>query len=195
MSSIPSELEQLYLRYFGNKPKVVLPKDVPPTSYTSKSGMLSTRFLGVEIWLPVTLIGLPNEIGDNGKLFLPYCTVRIAGSSDFIKTPMNLQRGSVKELFSMDDYVINIKGFFIDKQNRSFPEEEIINLKKMHEAGASFMIDNAITNIFLGTPGYGDTDHVVMTKFDMPEVTGGKKSMRPFSMELLSDCVFILELA
>ena len=212
MSTIPQEFELLYQRYFGTKPVVIVPQAQPfisdakvPTynnqtdaytdKHSSKGSLLSTTYLGVEIWLPITFFQLPNDIGNNGTLFLPYATIEIGGSNDFIKTPMNLQRGTVKELFSMDDYTISIKGFFIDKMNRSFPEDDITNLKKIHESGSAFRIDNAIANIFLGDILNNNADHVVMTKFKMPEVEGGKKSMRPFTMELLSDSVFTLELA
>lgn len=214
MSSVIFEMQQLYQRYFG-KPPVVIEQQrdysdkggtlqlSQPNNYngnleTSKLGSrLSYKYQGIDIWLPIKLLGLPSDIGDNGVLELPYCTLRIQGSNDLVKTPMNLRRGTVKELFSMNDYEISIKGFFIDKESRSFPEDDIVNLKKVHEQGKSFLIDNAISNIFLGNPGLDplsdNVDQVVITKFELPEVSGGRKSMRPFTMELLSDSIFILE--
>jgi len=221
MSSIVIELQSLYERYFGKKPVVVSASkleqfinganvyDAAKGQDTSQGSNKTTGILGstisisyhgVEVWLPVKFSGLPTsgdyKIGD-GTLLLPYCTISIRGSNDMVRTPMNLRRGTVKELFSMNDYEIGIKGFFIDKAGRSFPEQDIINLKNLHEMGKSFFINNALTNVFLNVrnqdPSKDNTDQVVITKFEMPEVTGGRKSMRPFMMELLSDSVFTLE--
>lgn len=217
MSSIPTELENLYQRYFGSRPVVVVPPPSSPASDASvptrnassgypvlsnRGAVLADQYLNTEIWLPITLRALgPGFVnaknGTVGEWYLPYATVNISGSADYIKTPLNQRKGSVKELFSIDDYGISIKGFFIDKQNRSFPEAEIGYLKKLHEAGTTFKIENAITNILLedATLPPDQQYRVIIEKFDLPEVTGGKKSMRPFSMQLCSDYIFTLTLA
>jgi len=121
--------------------------------------ILAEEFLNVEIWLPITLKALPASVtnaknGNPGEWYLPYATIEISGSADMISTPLNQRKGKVKELYSIDDYKIQIKGFLIDKATRSFPEAEITNLKTLFEAATSFKIDNALTNIFLEDPRY-----------------------------------------
>ena len=214
MSSIPTELQQLYQRYFGSRPVVVVPPPSTPvndvtiaTSKTpsgypvlsNKGAVLAEQYLNVEIWLPITLKALPTTIsnarnGNAGEWYLPYATVNISGSAGWIETPLPQRKGTVKEFFSIDDYEIDIKGFFIDKQNRSFPETEVGYLKTLYETGSTFKIDNAATNIFLEDPTLPPDQQyrVIIKKFDLPAVTGGRKSMRPFSMQLASDDIFTL---
>lgn len=214
MSSIPSEIVDIYQRYFGSKPVVVVPEpvseatnaNVPQTNSQSgypvlsqKGAVIAEQFLNVEIWLPITLRALGNDFtnaknGNVGEWYLPYATVSISGGAGWIKTPLNQRKGTVKELYSIDDYEIRVKGFFIDKANRTFPESEITNLKKLFEAGTTFKINNALTNIFLeDTTLPPDQQYrVTIDKFELPEVSGGMKSMRPFAMSLSSDYIFTL---
>jgi len=214
MSSIPSELKDLYRRYFGAQP--VVPKVSPEetvndarvpasndqTGYpvrSAKGAILAEQFLNTEIWLPVTLSALPNQFKNAktqspGEWYLPYVAVSASVGAGMVRTPLNQRKGTVKELYSLDDYSITIKGFFIDKATRTFPETEIGYLKQLVELGTAFKMDNALTNILLeDTTLPPDQQYrVVIERMDLPEVTGGKKSMRPFSMQLYSDYVFTL---
>ena len=217
MSTIAYELEQLYLSVFGSKPHIAkqggglhldgmfkTPSSNPSTG--DKGGIASVpfntdlyqdkpevsvngslykeQFLGVEIWLPTRLI-----LGQK-TLYLPYSAISVTATSSWIKTGMAERKGSVKELFSIDDYKISIKGFFIDKANRLFPASDIQLLKDFHEAGQPLQLQNALSDIFLSKD-----DRVVIESFNLPEVMGGKKSMRPFAISLESDSVFTLEVA
>ncbi len=207
MATIITDLEQLFQRQFGSKPYHISKASDDSTNATSGykinttntegygSDMLTKDSKGVEIWLPIYLEDLPQEVGDNGKLFLPYCVVRIGGSNTIISTPLAERIGSVKEQYNTDDYKINIKGFFIDKERRLWPESDLEALKKIHELGKAFKITNALTDIFLSHDSLPaiEQKRVVITKFDLPEVQGGGKHIRPFTMTLESDCVFTLE--
>lgn len=208
MATIISDLETLYQRQFGSKPYSVgnttEAKDssgqqsIYKISSNSNGGYgtdkLTTDSQGVEIWLPVWLEDLPDSVGENGELFLPYSVVRISGSSTIVRTPMAEQLGSVKELYNTEDYKINIKGFFIDKEQRLWPEKDLTALKKIHELGKAFTLKNALTDLFLSYKGLRGDEHkkVVITSFDLPEVQGGRKHVRPFVMTLESDSVFNL---
>ncbi|RTL47459.1 MAG: hypothetical protein EKK39_14235 [Sphingobacteriales bacterium] len=201
MATIYYEIQQLYEKVFNSKPYVVpkvtpeefkgdpinISKKNPYGSYdtitTSTGGILRENLLGTEIWLPTSLQM------SNGLWFdIPYCSVRFMGSSTWVETPMAERRGSVKELYSIDDYKITIKGFFIDKSARIFPEEDLKKLKQLHEMGEAFSIYNALINIFLDA----DTK-VVMNQFELLEVDGGRTHVRPFMMQLKSDNIFTLE--
>jgi hypothetical protein len=148
---------------------------------------IQTSLHGVEIWLPTRFRQLPSDLFSDTTLLLPYCVIRITGSSTIVRTPLAERRGTVKELYSIDDYKITLKGFFIDRQ-RVFPHDDLATLKKLHEMGAGFILDNAVSNVFLNAD-----DKVVITGFDLPEVEGGRKHVRPFVMQLESDTVFTLE--
>lgn len=203
MATIISNLETLYQRQFGSKPYHVEPvaetKDsrifnIASTDAKYGTDKLTTDSQGVEIWLPVYLEDLPKEVGENGLLYLPYSVVRVSGKNNIISTPMAERIGSVKEKYNTDDYKVVIKGFFIDKAQRLWPESDLIALKKIHEIGRAFKITNALTDLFLSFTGLDGTEHkrVVIKSFDLPEVQGGRKHVRPFVMELESDTVFTL---
>lgn len=205
MSSLIVDIERLYQRTFGSKPYKVGEstfKDAQEPGYklngqndvqvyAPDGSLLQTTFMGIEIWLPTRMRNLPADLFENGELFMPFTVVRITGSSDIIRTPLLERRGKVKELYSIDDYKISIKGFLIDS-DRVFPYDELKALKKLHEMGTAFSLDNALTNVFLVNEET-EPDKVVITGFDLPEVEGGRKHIRPFSMSLESDSIFTLE--
>lgn len=217
MSHIIFDIENLYYRYFGTKPKIgeaqrnyedkggnynincpdgqdaEAPYKIALTNNriktSPKGSVLITEDLkGVEIMLPTVLDDLPEDIGKNGSFSLPYSVIRITGSSTIVRTPLSERRGSVKELYNIEDYKITLKGFFIDKENRLWPEVDIEALKQIHEQGINFRISNAVTDIFLQ-----QDDRVVMTGFELPELTGGRLHARPYIINLESDSIFTLE--
>jgi hypothetical protein len=200
MSFLLFDLAELYRQTFGGRPYQVLnsqetPEDVPfriegrAEDISQLSGsQLKTEYLGKEIWLPVKFVGLnAGEFGAS-ELLLPYATVKITGKKTIVKTPLAERKGTVKEVFNIDDYIINIKGFVIDDAKRTWPEKEISILKKLYELNEAVQLDNALTNIFLDK----DT-RVSIESIEWPEVEGGRKHIRPFSMTMESDSIFELE--
>lgn len=206
MSSLIFDIDKLYQRTFGSQPYRVAQESAQQNTQPSfkingnntvtvvdrVQNTLQVSLNGIEIWLPTVLSNLPSNVFENGILNLPYSVVRITGSSTIIRTPLNERRGTVKEFFSIDDYKITLKGFFID-QERVWPYDDLLSLKNLHELGSAFTMDNALTNVFLNKPGAEDQQRVVITGFDLPEVEGGRKHVRPFVMQIESDSVFELE--
>ncbi|AYD48200.1 DUF6046 domain-containing protein [Arachidicoccus soli] len=200
------DLQTLYQKTFGSKPYVIentTPSQnegqpyqlgTPKTQTTSIYGStLQTQYMGVEIWLPVTFRDLPQsffkdlgncEIVDVAarKLNLYYSVVRVTGRKQIIKTPVNARQGTVKEGYNIDDYNITIRGFLIDKKNYGFPELQIIALRRLFELNQAVALDNAMTNLFTDT-----VDNMAIESLDFPEVEGGKKHIRPFVMQMVSD--------
>lgn len=201
MSTIAFELRQLYRSTFGGRPYQIGEEKPTPDGpgfridgssevLTQASGShLVARYKNMDIWLPVKLVGLNAGTFGASEILLPYVTINISGKKTIIKTPLAERKGTVKEVFSVDDYKIAIKGFVIDDTNRQWPEKELTILKKLFELNEAVQLDNALTNIFLDK----DT-RVVIEDIKFPEVSGGRKHIRPFSMELESDSVFELEI-
>ena len=193
-------MQQLFQASFGSKPFKVTgssdistkesgytlnsSKDILLTSLTGST--LSTQFYGIEIWLPVWFRDLPPGIGENGTLFVPYAVVKINGTKLIVRSQVADSYASAIESSKLNDYSISIKGFLIDK-NRQWPEKELLDFGKLFYTNISIGLDNALTNIFLKK-----SDKVVITSFDLPEVQGGRKHVRPFSMQLKSDSIFNL---
>lgn len=198
------DLAELYQKTFGSKPYQVpnhseKSEDSEPfrigqktslNKFTNKGSLLTEQLKGVEIMLPVRFYDGPKLL-----MFLPYTVIKIAGKKTIVETPLNERRGTVKEEFSVDDYSISVKGFLID-DNRSFPEDQLQLLRELFETGHAVTLDNALTNIFLTDSELREDEQrrVVIYDFDVQEVQGGRLHVRPFSMNLKSDCVFTLEL-
>jgi len=202
MSFMLFDLQQLYRQTFGGRPYQIGNEQGSPeltpfvidgqnTSLTQVSGsQLVGDYLGKEIWLPIKFIGLDASLFGMSELMLPYSVIKISSKKTIVKTELAERKGTVKELFSVEDYNMQIKGFVIDESpNRIWPEQELITLRTLYELNEAVQLDNALTNIFL------DKDQrVVIESLELPEVEGGRKHIRPFSMTLESDSIFTLEL-
>jgi hypothetical protein len=187
MSSLIFDLDQLYESTFGIKP-YRLNGSAANGKFTHASGSaLTANYMNKEIWLPTRFTGLPKDFKNN-EFFLPYSVIKISGKKTIVKTAMAERRGTVKELYSTDDYAISLKGFFIDDKNRTWPEADLKAFKRLFEMQSAIVLHNALTNVFLGSE-----QRVVIESFDLPEVEGGRKHIRPFNIQLESDSIFTLE--
>jgi hypothetical protein len=197
------DIAKLFEKTFGSKPYHVpelttqepsqepynLGQKAQGIQFTAKGSLLSEQLKGVEILLPVRFYE-----GSSLLMFLPYTVVKIAGKKTIVETPLSERKGTVKEHFSLDDYSISVKGFLIG-DNRSFPEQQLEQLKKLYETQQAVTLDNALTNIYLTDADLSQDEQrrVVIYDLDIAEVQGGRVHVRPFSMNLKSDSVFILE--
>jgi hypothetical protein len=203
MAGISVDLDRLYQRQFGRKPVVPEGQDTPPDApfviqgqnpvSLSETGRALTAqdWMGREIWLPVKFKQLDRDKFASGELFLPYTVISISSKKTIIKTPLAERMGSVKELYSIDDYSISIKGFLIgyDKSGKYpvWPEEQIQQLEQLYSLNEAVELENALTDLFIG-----EGRNVVIESLEFPEVEGGRKHVRPFSMKLESDTIFEL---
>lgn len=153
--------------------------------------MLKTIW-GKEIWLPVRFVGLDEKVFGKRDLLLPYTSIEIGMTKAITKTHVAEIRGSVKEQFSIDDYVITLKGFLID-ENRIWPEKELMLINELWKLNEAIEFDNVLTNEFLGEAGKG-YPLVMIEELRFPAVENGMKHIRPFSMKLVSDDITTLEL-
>lgn len=198
MAIIAYELQQLYRLTFGGVPPRVdesaftLPKG---QVVTNTGSVLKEDFKGKEIWLPCEfseLWRIKDKSGNNVFAFnsmkVPYATVSITGANTWIETPLNGRAGTVKELYNTGDYNITVKGFLIDEDRRLWPEEQVNYFRHIKESGEPIAFNNALTDIFLIELG----NMVVIKNLTFLEVTGGRRHVRPFTMELVSDSIFNL---
>lgn len=204
MSFLLFDLKQLYRHTFGapymineserstdEEPQVIQgsnPFNVKGQMSSDAGNLIRDEYLGKEIWLPVKFVGLDASKFGVSELLLPYTTIKITGKKTIIKTPLAERKGTVKELFSIDDYSISIKGFVIDDAKRVWPEKDLTVLKKLFELSEAIQLDNALSNIFLDK----DT-RVAIETLELPEVDGGRKHIRPFSLTMESDSIFELD--
>lgn len=190
MSALTFDIDKLYERTFGTKPYRINGSETGNKFTTGSASALTKTYANKEIWLPTLFTKLDIKGSTVTEFFLPYSVIKISGKKTIVKTAMAERQGTVKELYSVDDYSISLKGFFIDDKNRIWPEEDLKLFKKLFELQTAVVLENALTNVFLGSD-----QKVVIESFELPEVEGGRKHVRPFNIQLESDSIFTLEVA
>lgn len=120
---------------------------------------------GVELWNPV---------------------MRAIARKTIVETKLTERNGSVKEIISQDDYVLNIKGW-IKKTDNVWPEEEVRQLNELFRRNEALEIDSALTCILLE----GQDEMAVIKSLSFPTVKGETAVM--YELELITDVGFDLE--
>jgi hypothetical protein len=178
-------LNDLFAKQFGYTPEdfKIEEKQVVKKSQSGLYGSYYAKdIMGRDVFMPVTL----------GDMFLPYCWIRISGSKRIVEENLTERRGSVKELIAMDDYRINIKGFFIGHDGQ-FPENDVQEFKTLWERNEALNIKCILTDIFLLTPEQGGVDMVVIKDFDLKE-NQGIEHVKGWEITLTTDQAFELEI-
>lgn len=121
---------------------------------------------GVQLWEPV---------------------IRLVARKTVVETPLVERDGSVKEIISMDDYIINIRGI-IKNNTGLWPDEEIGMLAELYRRNEAIPIISALTSHFLN-----GNEYAVITNLNIPETPGYVESVR-YEIECVSDIPFELEL-
>lgn len=205
MAFIADDIQQLYNRLFGGRPVIparqpggadegggyLLPAAAVPGNLSPQGRVLFEQYQGREVWLPVRLYAYFGRA--DGVLELPYSVVRVQSKKQIISTPLLDRRGAVKELYSIDDWHITVKGFIIGT-NRQWPEAEIARLVDFYTKPQSLVIENALTDLLLENDAApAEQCRVVMESLELPEMEGGRTRIQAFSMKLLSDTIFTLD--
>jgi hypothetical protein len=181
-----------YKNFFHEEAFVIDDEKLEELDVSSLGSQLTTQYLGKSVWLPITFYDLDPDLFNEGELLIPFATIKVSMKKEFVKTPLSQRAGTVRELYSLGDYDIQIKGFLIDLEGRKFPEEWLVTLNDLWSINEAIAIDNAATNIFL--PEDEDTyKRVVITGLEIPETKNGNKHIVPFAMKLESDTIFTLE--
>lgn len=200
--SIDLSLADVFAEAFGYKTNAFKPEfsKLPPQKKIGSKGSdyYSPNFLGQEYYLPVRLMYIESATpgvspgGDKKTIdiYLPHPVITVTGRKTIIETPLTERRGTVKEIISLNDYEIIIKGLIIGADNE-YPEEEVMKLRDVFEMNVAVSISNPITDIFLMSHATSGSDKVVIKELSFPEVVG-KQNVRPYQMTMISDAPFNL---
>ncbi|HMP93057.1 MAG TPA: DUF6046 domain-containing protein [Phnomibacter sp.] len=206
MALITYDIQELYRRTFGTNPIVPsMPKASPiaelpvvssaqqPGIYTARGRQLMEQYRGVEVWMPVRLWGV---MGTSPALLeLPYSVVRAQNKKHIISTPLAGRQGTVKELYSADDWQITIRGFLIGTNN-SWPEDEVERLAQFFRLQQPLVIASPLTDVLLEDKQRPHEQcRAVIEALEFTEVEGGRLKAQGFALKLLSDSIFTLELS
>jgi hypothetical protein len=135
---------------------------------------------GQSIFMPIRLGGvlLPNEP-----------TIRITGQKTIVETALagSTRRGTVKELISVDDYQVLIRGIAINYSSKLiYPEDQVKALHDLYLKNESLLIECALTNL-LGIY------RLVIKSVDFPEMVGVQHA-QAYEFTCISDEDFDLEI-
>jgi hypothetical protein len=146
-----------------------------------------TSLLGTALVMPITL-GYKDANGNLQTIQLPNePIIEISGSKTIVKTAVDGQRGTFKELFAINDYQVSIKGIVIQEDgSENYPKDLLRQLREMCERQSAIQITCDLTNIF------GITQ-LVIENYSFPAVLGAQ-SWQPFILNCLSDFDFDIEL-
>jgi hypothetical protein len=213
MSAISLNLSALFEQTFGYRTRAFEPQfkrvvgDGDNKSGRQEQGKggspyYATDSLGNEYFMPVTLVyadtdrnasqgsGRANEFSGRKRWELPYPVVSIESKKSIVETALTERSGTVKELVSIMDYEITIKGFIV-ATTHEFPEDAVASLQAIYELNEAISIQCPLTDIFLLRPDRSGSDQVVIKELKFPAVTG-VKNIRPYELKLLSDEPFNL---
>lgn len=110
-------------------------------------------------------------------------TIRINTKKTIIKTALSERRGTVKELFAIGDYQINIKGVLIGSQHR-FPEDRVETLNRIFNSKKNVTLHNALFDIL--SPASGQ---IVLESLEFPAIEGADTWHVPFVLTAESDYI------
>jgi hypothetical protein len=204
MASQNFDIASLFERAFGYKQglpfdssKIVPPQylettpyeNVPQTDESEFSKFRQMRLqlggnvLGQPLFMPVgfdvdgELVLLPNEP-----------TLQVSVKKIVVKTQLvgSKRDGMVKELISLDDYEIVLRGIAISTTSKKvFPEDDIY---KIHE----LFLKNKSVSIISGLTALLGINKVVIESFDLPTMIGIQHA-QAYELKMVSDADFQLE--
>lgn len=136
--------------------------------------------LGRLLFMPVRL----------GSEFLPNePTMALTNRKNIIETALagSTRRGTVKELISMEDWQITIRGIVVNTEStKVYPEDQVHRLLFLYERNEALEIECALTNLL-------NIRRVVIKSINFPEMVGVQHA-QAYEMELVGDEDFDLEI-
>lgn len=116
--------------------------------------------------------------------------ISISGGKNIIKTQIDGQDGTFKELFSKADYQITIRGICIQddgtSDDDSYPEEQVLKIRQILEIKKGVKVVCEFLRLF-------GIDMLAIESYRFPDLVGSP-NMQPYEIVCSSDKEFDLEL-
>lgn len=135
---------------------------------------------GHRMFLPIWLVK-----PDKSEILLQNTVSSFTNKKNIVETALVNRQGTVKELISIDDWDINIKGLIVST-TPDYPDAKVQELVELYELEEPLSIRNARSSIMLKKQ-----EQVVIKSLTFPEIKG-KKHIQAFEMDLTSDIPFSL---
>lgn len=134
--------------------------------------------LGAPIMLPCDLddVRLPNEP-----------LIDIAGEKLIVKTQIDGNSGTFKELYATGDWQVTIRGICVDEENPDdYPEDQVRAIRNIIERQTHVRVVNRLTALF-------GIEYLAIENYSMP-AEEGRIGMQRYELRCLSDKEFPLRL-
>jgi hypothetical protein len=175
------QIEQKGFTQAGSFPDPVTNGSTEGESFvTMRSTITSNLPTGRPVFMPMRLgnLVLPNEP-----------SVTIASRKNIVETALvgSTRRGTVKELISIEDWSVTIRGIAINYASKNFyPEDQVKALKDLYEINEALEVQCALTRL-LGIY------RLVIRDFTLPEMIGIQHA-QAYQFICTSDEDFVLEI-
>ena len=213
MTDVNLDIIAAFQKIFGGHGDGFNPKLTPvsgdvPSNWVAFGGNGSPYYakdltLGTTYFMPVTfvfptsaagdgLLGASGETSANGLTTwnLPFPMISVSQKKTIIKTALTERNGTVKELITIDDLDIRIRGYLIAATD-DYPENLVTTLRNLFEQNVAISIQCPLTDIFLLRTDRSGSDQVVITDLKLTEKKGIKNVVE-YEVNLLSDQPFSL---
>ncbi|MDB9476798.1 DUF6046 domain-containing protein, partial [Dolichospermum circinale] len=107
------------------------------------------------------------------------CLVDVSVQKTIISTPIAGRRGTVKELISIGDYAVTIKGVLVSKDRYKEPDAEIRQLKALFEVPAALEVECKLLSRL-------SIYSLVFQSLNLPKQPG-TINVQPFEISAVSD--------
>ncbi len=177
----PGQAKQPAIRKDSGYDNLPPADDAEGTEFVQVRESLNARLPdGRSIFMPMQLGGvlLPNEP-----------SISIASRKNIIQTGLagSTRRGMVKELISIEDWSVTIRGLAINFDSKLvYPEDQVKALRDLYEKNEALDVKCALTNL-LGIY------RLVILDFQLPEMIG-YQHVQAYQFTCVSDEDFLLEL-
>lgn len=155
-------------------------RDAEGTEFVNmRATVQAANVTGRPFFMPVRLGGvlLPNEPTISLNLKKRIEETALVGST---------RKGTVKELISVEDWAITLRGIAINQQSKKvYPEDQVKALNDLFARNEAIQIESALTNL-LGIY------RIVLKEFDLTEMVGVQHA-QAYQFLAVSDEDFILE--
>jgi hypothetical protein len=162
---------------------------IPHTTFKTRSDLgepfYAKNALGIEVFMPITL----EDKTSRKSLQLENTIISVRQKKTIVETSLVNRQGTVKEIISMDDWEIDIKGIIVSPDKvyyNAYPDGAVKDLKDMYKLGNALDIHNALTAICLQ-----DGELVVIKELNFPEMRGVENA-QGFELKCVSDLKFDL---
>jgi hypothetical protein len=147
-----------------------------------------SSYLGTPIVMPLKMQITPRNTAIQMWDFPNEPLIEINNQKKIVETEIDGQDGTFKELYSLGDYNITIRGVAVkdSDEDEDYPEDIVRKLRTINELKNHLQVSGPLFSLF-------NIKYVSIYSFNLPRIEGAP-SMQPYEFMCKSDKVFDLQL-